>query len=164
MGEPQARPTDHDDALPLRVRTLGRNCLICAASRSTLLPAASAVTSYRSGRSAQMSSVCVPIEPVDPSSEILRCYDTPHRVVWRYMSVRGVGRRRRTGSLDRSVGYASSCTQDQRTFLSGLSARSTVCLNETAVLTAMRRGKGVAGKKGKGSGAGSSAHQLICNG
>ena len=30
-------------------------------------------TSYRSGRSAQMSSVCVPMEPVDPSSEILRC-------------------------------------------------------------------------------------------
>ncbi len=53
--------------------TLGRNCTICCASRSTLLPAANAVTSYRSGRSAQMSSVCVPMEPVDPSSEILRC-------------------------------------------------------------------------------------------
>lgn len=47
--------------------------MICCASKSTLLPAASAVTSYRSGRSAQMSSVCVPMEPVDPSSEILRC-------------------------------------------------------------------------------------------
>ena len=41
----------------------------CSASSSTLEPAASATISKRSGCSATMSSVCVPMLPVLPSSE-----------------------------------------------------------------------------------------------
>lgn len=41
----------------------------CSASSSTLPPAASAVTANLSGCSATMSSVWVPMEPVEPSSE-----------------------------------------------------------------------------------------------
>mmetsp|Transcript_21499 Transcript_21499/g.43545 ORF Transcript_21499/g.43545 Transcript_21499/m.43545 type:complete len:262 (-) Transcript_21499:120-905(-) len=50
-----------------RPTTLGRNSATCAARSSTFEPAESEITSKYSGYSRQMSSVCVPIEPVDPS-------------------------------------------------------------------------------------------------
>mmetsp|Transcript_10083 Transcript_10083/g.26131 ORF Transcript_10083/g.26131 Transcript_10083/m.26131 type:complete len:222 (-) Transcript_10083:109-774(-) len=48
--------------------TDGRNSAICWASSSTFAPAESETTSKCSGYSRMMSSVCVPIEPVEPSS------------------------------------------------------------------------------------------------
>ena len=42
--------------------------MTCCARRSTFAPAESEMTSKYSGYSRQMSSVCVPIEPVEPSS------------------------------------------------------------------------------------------------
>mmetsp|Transcript_9984 Transcript_9984/g.31281 ORF Transcript_9984/g.31281 Transcript_9984/m.31281 type:complete len:213 (+) Transcript_9984:663-1301(+) len=49
----------------------GLKALVCSASSDTLRPADSADTSNLSGCSATMSSVCVPIEPVEPSSEMV---------------------------------------------------------------------------------------------
>jgi hypothetical protein len=49
---------------------LGLNFLICSASTSRFLPALSATISNLSGCSSAMSSVCVPMEPVEPSREI----------------------------------------------------------------------------------------------
>jgi hypothetical protein len=51
--------------------TAAQDCRLhtCSASNSTLEPAASATISKRSGCSATMSSVCVPMLPVLPSSE-----------------------------------------------------------------------------------------------
>lgn len=156
--------------------TLGRNCTICCASRSTLFPAASAVTSYRSGRSAQMSSVCVPMEPVDPSSEILR---------WKCMCVcvrawccviraangsgvfpcMGSSASRRMDQQPRSISQSIDRPHDghdrpdaarterprRPTFLSWASARSTVCLKDSAVLTAP-------GNENDGGGSGAVSH------
>mmetsp|Transcript_2138 Transcript_2138/g.4924 ORF Transcript_2138/g.4924 Transcript_2138/m.4924 type:complete len:278 (-) Transcript_2138:96-929(-) len=46
---------------------LGLNFLICSERRPTLVPAAKPSIENVSGRYSTMSSVCVPIEPVDPS-------------------------------------------------------------------------------------------------
>lgn len=49
--------------------TLGRTRRACSASASTEDPAPSATTSKRSASDSMTSSVCVPIEPVDPAIE-----------------------------------------------------------------------------------------------
>mmetsp|Transcript_210 Transcript_210/g.921 ORF Transcript_210/g.921 Transcript_210/m.921 type:complete len:232 (-) Transcript_210:136-831(-) len=51
--------------------SLGLKARVCSARSATLRPALSALTSNLSGCSAQMSSVCVPMDPVDPSSEMV---------------------------------------------------------------------------------------------
>ena len=48
--------------------TFGLNSIACCASSSTFAPAEIEMTSKASGYSRQMSSVCVPIDPVEPSS------------------------------------------------------------------------------------------------
>ena len=46
---------------------LGWNSRACSASRSRLCPAESPTTENSSGKARTMSSVCLPIEPVDPN-------------------------------------------------------------------------------------------------
>mmetsp|Transcript_8414 Transcript_8414/g.20591 ORF Transcript_8414/g.20591 Transcript_8414/m.20591 type:complete len:236 (+) Transcript_8414:898-1605(+) len=53
-----------------RATIAGRNSLICSASSSTLDLAARPTSSKFCGRSRMMSSVCVPMDPVDPSSDM----------------------------------------------------------------------------------------------
>lgn len=56
---------------PLLIPTsLGSKVLICSANSSMLRPAARATTSNLSENSPQISRVCVPMDPVDPSKEI----------------------------------------------------------------------------------------------
>mmetsp|Transcript_3793 Transcript_3793/g.11254 ORF Transcript_3793/g.11254 Transcript_3793/m.11254 type:complete len:255 (+) Transcript_3793:627-1391(+) len=54
-------------------RTVWRNSATCAASSAKLAPAQSATTEKRSGRARAKSKVCVPMEPVEPSTEMLLC-------------------------------------------------------------------------------------------
>ena len=80
----------------------GLNCLHCWISRSTERPAASATTRSFSGKREITSSVCVPIEPVEPSSAIR--FTTPARAS-APLSVRSGARaagRRRAPRRDRS--------------------------------------------------------------
>ena len=54
---------------------LGWNSRACSASRSRLCPAESPTTENSSGKARTMSSVCLPIEPVDPNiASLFTCH------------------------------------------------------------------------------------------
>ena len=64
-GGREERTAEAASGVDMQAR-VGENCFIWDTMRSTLVPAARDTISKLSGRSRTMSSVCVPIEPVDP--------------------------------------------------------------------------------------------------